>query len=519
MDQLRAFPDNEIDRILGTLTNEERASLLWAWDDFWLRPDVREPGAMVGTGQRTPLGDHIYVVWQGGRGSGKSTPAMLAFADDAHALGPDFVGVVLCENDEEARKLIEDRKSGMKAILPPWKRPHFAPSVEGGLLTFPSGAVAHVISAEKPSKGRSPNFNRLLVDDPPKFGPQAKGLFDALLRAFRLTGHGLRAYIATTPPGDPPPRCPGLLEHLLAAQLDPTKAADWVYSISPSDANMSNLDRDTKRVLATFKGSAAEGPEREGTYDPKGGPRIFAGIDFTVPPVRVSAPADRFLTITIAIDPAESSATHACEVGIVAVGRTADDYGYILEDASGKFNSDQWADVAHDLYDRWEALAAMLRFRVEINRGTKDSTILKLTEIVRRQRKGLAGFAAREIRYVTAREGKGERAIPIPSLYRMGRMRHLTGLHDVEGQLHKLANVPRQTGVDRADAAVYGILDVFDLFDPNDQPRIGGASMPHAERAGPAPLASMVVGPLPHAGPRMVSPAAFQMSAPGSYQR
>jgi phage terminase large subunit-like protein len=505
-EELRALSDGEIDRILGTLTNEERAALQWTHHGFWLRPDVRKEGALVGTGQERPPGDHIYVVFQGGRAAGKSYACMVAFADDAHELGPDFVGVVLCENDEEARSLIDDPKSGMRAILPPWKRPAFNPSVEGGLLTFPSGAVARVMSAEKPSKARSGNFNRILIDDPPKFGPNGKAVFDTLMRAFRLQGAGLRAYIATTPPGNsPPPRCPELLEHVLAAQFDPARGGEWVYSISESDANLSNLDKDTKRVLREYEGSPDEEVERRGIYVKGGGPRTFAGVEFARPD---SLP-EVFDVVTISIDPADSSSTKACEVGITAQG-LAGGTAIVLEDVSGLLDSMAWPELAHELFDRWESRARRVRFVLEINRGTKDAALLKMCEMNRRQRArpDLPAFAIRQPVFVTSRVGKADRAAPLVELYRQRRVRHVAGgLHDLEAQLRRM-HPGSTTGTDRADAVVHGLLDLFGLLDLSQAVALGGgdaANMPGA--FGASTIEAIGVG-APPAG-------AFAFSAPG----
>lgn len=486
----------------------------------------------MGTGQRPPPGDWIWWVNQGGRGSGKSTPCMLAFADDAHELGADFVGVVLCENDEEARKLIEDPKSGLRAILPPWKRPAFNPSIGGGLLTFPSGAVAHVISAEKPSKGRSPNFNRWLIDDPPKFGAKSKDLFDALARAFRLQGHGLRAYIATTPPGDPPPRCPELLEYLLEAQFHPEQR-DWTYSIAPSDANMSNLDRDTRRVLATFAGGAYEAAERKGVYDKAGGPRVFRGIEFAQSPIRVERLPCRLQRVAVWIDPNVSSATNACEVGIVAVGELQDGRGVVLEDASGHFGAvtkpaegmTSWTDVAIDLLERWEHHAPG-HFGVETNRGEAQAeALLSMAVDLRRQRALAEQRAPRPlVRIITVHSNrtKAERADLLVSYYRAGNVHHLPGLDAVEGQFRNLSPARRQgPGYDRADAAVYGLLDMFRLL---DKVRPGALGMPQHGPLAPAggTLADGIhVGGADRSGPTFAgfSPPGMTAHSPGVYGR
>ncbi len=462
-----------------------------------MRPDVREPGAVVGTGQIRPPGDAIWWVLQGGRGSGKSFPAMHYFCADAERMGPAFVGIILASTDEEARKFIEDDRSGLLAMLPPWRRPRWQVSVAGGRLTWHNGATALVYSAERPNAGRAANFNRWLIDDVPKFGPKGFDVFKALLRAFRLQGAGLRAYITTTPPGDPAPGCPDLLEHILAPQLDPTRARAerWVYSISESDANLANLDADTRTVLAQFAGSAADEAERGGVYNPLGGLKIFSGIEFSREPVRTLEVPGELDVLSISIDPADSGANKACEVGIVAAGLVAGRaLAYLLEDASDNLDSDAWPVRAWDLVERWAPRAKRWRFVIEVNRGTKDSSLLRAQEVIRKLSRGLPGFSTCEIRTVTSRDDKGARAAPLPTVYRAGQIRHLPGLSIVEGQLHRLSAVGKSAGrLDRADAAVYALLDLLGLLDGQTLTTLGTMPALDAGAVGPRGQESLVV--------------------------
>lgn len=520
VDRLRAVPAYDRSRILDKIAPADLAAWQWDWES-WGRPDARDVGALIGTGQLRPPGQHIWWINQGGRGSGKTTSCVHAFADDAYEMGSAFVGVVLCENDEEARTLINDPRSGMRAILPPWKRPEYLPSIEGGMLEFPSGAIARVVSAEKPSKGRSTNFNRWLIDDPPKFGPNAYALFRALLRAFRLQGHGLRAYIATTPPGDPPPRCPELLEHLLEAQFHPEKARDWVYSITASDDNFQNLDADVKRVLAGTEGEAGNEAERGGVYVKDSGARIFSGVDFSAH--RVHVLPDHFDDVSISIDPAESANEKACEVGIVVGGVRLDlARGFLLEDASGHYRAEDWPARAWDVAERWAPRTGRWHFLIEDNRGTTGETLLRYEEQKRAliRRPGVVATSICEVRFVTSRKSKGDRARPLPGLYRAGQVGHAAGLELVEGQMRRLTEAERQSiRLDRADAAVYALLDLFGHLDGRAVP-LGGSSAPLQVGAfGSSAQSSIAVGPEPGGGPAVLTMAAPGRMAAGAFGR
>lgn len=515
VDRLRALPAPARARILGGLTWRQKALLghLWA---FWLKPDDREPGAVMGTGQMPPPGPWIFWVLQGGRGSGKSTAVGSWFSDDAHRLGPAFVGAIVASTVDEARKLITDERTGFLKIAPPEHGVEFTPSVLDGLVTWKSGARAYIYSADKSAKARGGNFNRMWIDDPPKFGPNGRKFLDTLLRAFRLEGHGLRAGIATTPP-DPkdPPSCPELLEWILDQQHAAQPDGTWVFSFTgASDDNLQNLDPDYQRILRLFEGTEGEDAERAGVYTKDAGSRVFRGVEFSLPPVRVTEAPEYFDAVVISIDPAESAGDFACEVGIVAAGMVRSAArAYLLEDASGRLDSDHWPAVAWDLAERWLDRAGTWRFVIEVNRGTKDSSLLRSQEVIRRLRRNPNDVAVStcEIRPVTSRLEKDKRAEPLVTIYRAGQIGHVAGaMLKVEEQLKRLK--PGGGGkLDRADAAVYALLDLFGLLDGQRATPLGGSSAGSQVGAfGPMAQSSIAVGPEPGG-----SPAVLSMLAPG----
>lgn len=520
VDRLRALPAADRARILAGLSWREKAMLAHLWA-FWLRPDDRELGAVQGNGQMPPPGNWIFWVCQGGRGSGKSTAIGSWFTDEAHKLGPAFVGAIVASTVDEARKLITDERSGFLKIAPPWHGVKFEPSVFDGLVTWASGAKAYVYSADKSAKARGGNFNRAWIDDPPKFGPSGKKFLDTLLRAFRLEGHGLRCGIATTPP-DPndPPSCPELLEWILDQQTTPQPEGTWVFSFTgASDDNLQNLDADYRRVLRLFEGSEGEDAEREGVYVKGGGAKkIFREVEFTSDLVRVLTLPEIFDVVSISIDPADSSNTKACEVGIVVGGLLAErGHGYLVEDASGHLNSDEWPARAWDAAERWIPRARRWRFIIEVNRGTKDSSLLRAQEVIRRLQRGLPGVSVCEIRTVTSREDKGARAAPLPLIYRAGQVKHLPCMTDAETQMKKLTNVARQQArLDRADAAVYALLDLFGLLDGQETTTLGASTLMPGTFGG-APMGSINVGAPPQTSP--VAPGAFTFAMGGGMGR
>jgi phage terminase large subunit-like protein len=59
--------------------------------------------------------------------------------------------------------------------------------------------------------------------------------------------------------------------------------------------------------------------------------------------------------IVVAIDPAVSCGEDSDETGILVCGLGADNHGYVLEDASGKYLPQEWARRAIALYNKYGA--------------------------------------------------------------------------------------------------------------------------------------------------------------------
>jgi phage terminase large subunit-like protein len=488
VDRVRALPDAAIVDLLAGATAEELAALRFSFREFWLRPDERAPGAVVGSGQIRPPGDALWWVLQGGRGAGKSFAAMNWCAEEGDRLGKGCVFVFLGRTLEDAQKNLIDGESGIMNFAPPWLGLDF--KVSDGLLTWRNGARAYLMGADVPGAGRGGNFNRWWIDDLAAFGPNGFRVFKALDKAFRLRtpdGSGSRGVATTTPPGDPPPGCPELVEHFLEKQTDPAQT-DFVYSVDASDVNLANLTPNFRRILDSYAGSPYELAERKGVYDKTAGPRVYAGIDFRAPPIAVPRAPAALLSVAVWIDPALSTATKACEVGIVAVGRTPDGHAVILEDASGHMNALEWPGAALDCLERWRRFAPVGHVGVETNRSEiQPEALLTLTDGMRRQALQLQGLPpTMPVRIVTVHTSKtkAERAAMTVDLYRGGWIQHVPGLLALEAQLVDLSDARGGTvGRDRADAAVYGLLEAFGIL---DKVRPGAGSL------GPSP--SMPVG-------------------------
>lgn len=509
VDELRSLGPEAVERILATCTPRELAALKWCWTEFWARPDEREPGAVEGRGQLPPAGDWTWHAHIGGRGSGKTESCSRWINAEADRLGHGCVVHLLGQTIDDAAETMIEGPSGLLATAPPWARPTFVSGNGKAILRWPSGARGRVFSAEMAKKGRGPQCNRFWIDDPAAFGAHGLEVLEQLLLGFRLNapdGSPPRGVISSTPIDS------AILEWIMRGTED--RRAGIVYSRSATDDNRGNLSRAFFDVtLSGFAGTALERQERHGEYDTASARKVYAGIDFRKPPIALAAPPDALVSVAVWVDPALSTATKACEVGIVAVGKTPDGHAVVLEDASAHLNAYEWPHAALDCLERWRRIAPAGWVGVETNRSEiQPEALVTLTDSTRRQALMLKGLPPTSpVRVVTVHTSKtkAERASMTVELYRTGWVQHVPGLHALEVQLRDLSDSRAQgPGRDRADASVYGVLDVFGIL---DKVRPGAGPVPQASipvgAFGARALESVAVGPpaapppTPSAGP------------------
>jgi hypothetical protein len=164
--------------------------------------------------------------------------------------------------------------------------------------------------------------------------------------------------------------------------------------------------------------------------------------------------------VVIAVDPsgcAGEEDKRSDEIGIVAAGIGHDGIGRVLEDATGRYSPDGWANKTLQLFDRWKAD----RIVAEKNFGGAmvESTI-------RTARK------TAPVRLLTASRGKVQRAEPVAALYAQGRVRHVGQLPELERQycLFSTGGYVGARSPDHADAAIWGLTEL--MLDMEPQPNV-----------------------------------------------
>jgi PBSX family phage terminase large subunit len=147
--------------------------------------------------------------------------------------------------------------------------------------------------------------------------------------------------------------------------------------------------------------------------------------------------------IVVAIDPAVTSNKNSDETGIM-VTASEGRKGYVLEDVSGRYSPNEWANKAIAMYNKYDAS----RIIGEVNNGGDmiESTIKNQDANV-------------SYKSVRASRGKKIRAEPIASLYEDNRIHHIGYFPECETELTTWE--PGDDSPNRLDALVWGMTELF----------------------------------------------------------
>jgi len=173
----------------------------------------------------------------------------------------------------------------------------------------------------------------------------------------------------------------------------------------------------------------------------------------TIEATRASSAPD-LIRVVVAIDPATSSTAGSDETGIIVAGKDQTGCGWVLADASGRFQPVEWAKTAIAAY---RAHCAD-RIVAEVNNGGD------MVETTLRMIDPNAPFAA-----VHASRGKITRAEPVAALYEQGRVHHVGVFPHLEDQMCALlaTGAAASTSVwpgfspDRVDALGWALTDLL----------------------------------------------------------
>lgn len=328
----------------------------------------------------------------------------------------------------DVRDVMVEGESGLLAIAPDSNRPHYEPSKRR--LTWPNGTQASMFSSEEPSRLRGPQFGAAWLDELGAW-QNAQDTWDMLQFGLRLGKHP-RQIITTTP------RPIKLLRELL-------KREGVVVTRGSTYDNRENLAPSfLSSIISRYEGSRL-GRQEINAELLEDSPGALWRRDMLEAARIEKAAMPPLRRIVIALDPAVSVSEGADETGIIVAGLGADNRGYVLEDASGKFSPTDWARRAVALYHKWNAD----RVVAEINQGglMVENTLRMIDRSV-------------SYKGVHASRGKITRAEPISALFEQGRVSLVGAFPELEDQLCTFSPGVSDSP-DRLDAMVWALTELM----------------------------------------------------------
>ncbi|MFN3171539.1 MAG: DNA-packaging protein [Hyphomicrobiales bacterium] len=398
--------------------------LCYDWDS-WARPD-----------QRPPIQAWSKWMLMGGRGCGKTRAGaewVRGAIEGRARYAPKPCGhlALVGETFADAREVMVEGVSGLRAIAPPWDRPRYEATRKR--LVWDNGAVAQLFSAEDPESLRGPQFDGAWCDEAGKwrYGEEA---FDQLAFGLRL-GAQPRCVITTTPRATP------LVKRLMD---DP----ECIVSHATSQDNQAFLaDRFVQGLEQAYGGSRLYRQEVAGELIAERADSLWKRD--IIDRLRLNA-APPLRRVVVAVDPPASSHAKSNACGIVACGVMDNgDFAVLADHTCQAARPEQWAARAIDLYHRVEADLIV----AESNQGG---------DMVR----SVLEQASRDVpvKLVHAKRGKWLRAEPVAYLYAQGRVHHVGAFAELEDEMLDFGpeglSAPGQSP-DRLDALVWAITELM----------------------------------------------------------
>ena len=407
--RLIKLPKEKRIKVLSELDDNTAIKLLYDWE-FWARDD-----------QLPPITDWQIWLILAGRGWGKSRTG----AETVKKWVNDGVKriALVAETPADARDVMIEGESGLLNIYPGGEKPLYESSKRR--LTWENGAIATVYSGANPDQLRGPQHEKAWCDELASWDyPQET--WDNLMFGLRL-GDNPQTVITTTP------RPIKLIKELVKDETV------FVTKGSTYDNKRNLPERFYKKIISKYEGTRL------------GKQELYADILSDAPGalwnydiIKHIKEYPALLRIVVAIDPATTSNNDSDETGIVVAGIGPNGYGYVLEDASGKYTPSGWAKKSIALYNKYQADAIVAEVNqggdmVESNLRTHDMNI--------------------SYRKVRASRGKQIRAEPIAALYEQGKVFHVGAFSKLEDQLCTWE--PGMKSPDRLDALVWALTELF----------------------------------------------------------
>ena len=153
-----------------------------------------------------------------------------------------------------------------------------------------------------------------------------------------------------------------------------------------------------------------------------------------------------YVRVVVAVDPAVTAKANSSETGIMVGAVGTSGKFLVIEDASGIYTPNEWANKVINLYYKYSADCVV----GEVNNGG-DLIETNVTSIDKN-----INFTQ-----VRATRGKIKRAEPVSALYEQGRVFHLKRFSELEEQMTSFTGVDGDKSPDRLDALVWLLTELM----------------------------------------------------------
>jgi len=363
-----------------------------------------------------------------GRGSGKTRAGaewVREQVEKHHVKRIALVGPTAAD----VRDVMVNGESGIVGVSTNEFMPRYEPSKRR--LIWPNGSTAMMYSAEESERLRGPQHEKAWCDELAAW--QDEKTWDMLQFGMRL-GSLPQTMISTTPKPSP------FVSRIL-------KLPGLVITRGSMLDNRKNLPESfIHAILQRYQGTRLGKQEIEGLFLAQIEGAIFS--EEHILKRDGPMPLSEYDRICIAVDPAVSAGEDSNETGIIVAGSYNDgQLAHVLEDHSGHYKPNEWAELVIHLFQKWKADKVL----GEVNNGGD------LVEHTLRQAKG--GLAVPFFKLHSSR-GKRLRAEPVGSLYEQKRIQHCAYFEQLVEQM--VTFNPEETAKkglspDRVDALVFAL--------------------------------------------------------------
>jgi len=327
---------------------------------------------------------------------------------------------------DDARAVMVEGESGILACSPPGDLPLYEPSKRR--LTWASGAIATLYSADEPRRLRGPQHDFVWADEICAW--EYPETWDMAQFGLRL-GHNPRAMVTTTPK-------PGRLLKGLMEGLGTHVTRGSTY------ANRDNLAPVFfQTIVKKYEGTRLGRQELNAEVLDQA-----EGALWTRDLVEKTRRSDHpeFKRVVVGVDPAVTKTDTSDEVGLIVGALGVDDNGYILADMSAKMTPNETCKNAVGALKAWDGD----RIVAEVNNGG-DWIELGLRQVDKNV----------PYKKLHASRGKKARAEPVAALFEQHRCHLVGSFPELEDELCSWEPDGKSASPNRLDALAWVVTELM----------------------------------------------------------